>query len=106
MVVCPYRAKAAGAANLLVRRQRLHCLRVYRDLHFVAERRRHQGDPESRERIHEREIAETPNSEISQRDSDLPDAERNPRDRTGELLPVQYYRTREPSSCDVNGFGG
>ena len=39
--------------SLLVRRQRLHRLRIHRHLHLVAERRRDQRDAHAREGIHE-----------------------------------------------------
>src|SRR5207248_198506 len=62
---------------LLVRRQWLHRARIDRHLYFVAIRRRHEQYPHSWERIHERQVAESPDAEQPRSYPDFPDAERD-----------------------------
>src|SRR5436305_8289078 len=61
--------------SLFVCRQRLHGVRVHRHLHFIAIRRCHQQHPHARERIHERQIAESQDAKHSSANADFPEAE-------------------------------
>src|SRR5678815_3409756 len=62
-------------AGLFVRRQRLHRLRVHRDLNLIPILRRRQRHADARKGIHERDVAPAPRAEIEERDTDLPDTE-------------------------------
>ncbi len=58
-----------------MRREGVHRLGIHRHLYLVAERRRHQHHTHARERVHERDVAQAPDSEESSGDGDLPEAE-------------------------------